>query len=216
MFKQLLSVFLESQCPCCQKTTAHTFCKYCFNKLSSHQLKQPDRTGWWGETPVFAWGRYDGQLKRAIALMKYDNHPEIGIMLGKLLAKTWLASNLAKFTKISVIPIPLHHHKMKERSFNQAEKIALGFCQLTGYSLSSQALIRVKKTQAMFDLSPEERIKNLQGAFRLGKKPPQHPVLLLDDIYTMGTTIKESAKILRRNQIKVIGSVVVAKTSSYN
>lgn len=212
MLKQLLSVFLESRCPFCQRTSPKTICEYCFNKLLSHQLKKRDRRSWWGDLPVFAWGRYDGQLKQAIALMKYNNHPEIGIILGQLLGQAWLESNLVAAKKVSVIPIPLHRHKIKVRGFNQAEKIALGFCQLTGYSLDSQALIRVKETQAMFGLNPQERTKNLRGAFSLGKKP-KYPVLLLDDIYTRGTTVKESAIVLRRKDIKVIGSVVVAKVN---
>ena len=219
MFKQLLSVFLESRCAFCDRVaypqgnraTSQTICEYCFNKLSSHRLKKVDRRSWWGDMPVFAWGRYDGQLKRAIALMKYNNHPEIGIILGRLLAQAWLEDNLIKLSKVSVIPIPLHRSKMKERGFNQTEKIARGFCQLTKYSLDTQTLIRVKKTQAMFGLSPQERIDNLQSAFKLNKKLPKDPVLLLDDIYTMGTTVKECAEILRRNKVEVIGSIVVAK-----
>lgn len=213
MFKQLLSVFLESHCPCCDRSAKEYICPYCLAKLSSCKFKSKDRRSWLGEMPVFAWGRYDGQLKRAIALMKYDNHPEIGLVLGELLAQAWLESDLAKFQKISVIPIPLHQQKIKDRGFNQAEKIAQGFCKLTGYSLYPQALIRIRETQAMFNLSPEERTKNLQGAFRLNKNLPNHPVLLLDDIYTMGTTVYESANILRRNKVNVIGSIVVAKTS---
>ena len=215
MFSQLLSVFLQSHCPFCKRTQSESVCQYCWANLLSCQLKKHDRRHWWGETPVFAWGRYEGQLKRAIAIMKYHNHPEIGVTLGELLARAWLTSNLTEFEKISVIPIPLHHHKLKERGFNQAEKIARGFCQLTGYELCDRTLIRVKETKAMFDLNPEERTQNMQGAFRLNKKLPQHPVLLLDDIYTKGTTVKESAKILRRNGVNVMGSVVVAKTSKF-
>ena len=222
MFEQLLSIFLESRCPFCDRvaypqdncTTHNTICEYCFNKLSSHQFEKQDRRSWWGEIPVFAWGRYEGQLKRAIALMKYHNHPEIGIILGQLLAQAWLESDLIKLSKVSVIPIPLHLNKLKDRGFNQAVKIAQGFCQLTRYSLDNRTLIRARETQAMFDLSPDERIKNLQGAFKLNKPLPKHPVLLLDDIYTMGTTVKESAQILRRNQVEVIGSIVVAKTTT--
>ena len=213
MLPQLLSVFLQSRCPFCQRTSSEYICQYCLAKLSGCQLKKRDCHHWYGDMPVFAWGRYEGQLKRAIALMKYNNHPEIGIILGQLLARAWLASDLTQLKKISVVPIPLHRHRMKDRGFNQAEKIARGFCQLTGYDLSARALIRVKKTKPMFDLNPEERTKNLQGAFCLNKKLPKHPVLLLDDIYTMGTTVNESANILRRNKVNVIGSVVVAKTS---
>lgn len=213
MLSQLLSVFLQSRCPFCARTSNESICQYCSAKLLSCQLKERDRRHWWGEMPVFAWGRYEGQLKKAIALMKYNNCPEIGVTLGQWLARAWLASNPTEFNKISVVPIPLHRYKMKERGFNQAEKIALGFCQLTGYNLSTQTLIRVKETKAMFGLNPEERTKNLQGAFRLSQKLPKYPVLLLDDIYTRGTTLKESAKILRRDRVDVIGSVVVAKTS---
>lgn len=213
MFKQLLSVFLESHCPFCQRTTPETVCEYCFKKLSSHQLKKRDRLSWWSNLSIFAWGKYDGQLKRAIALMKYNNQPELGRLLGQLLGEAWLDSGLVKSPqKVSVIPIPLHSQKLKDRGFNQAEIIAKSFCQSTGYSLNSKALIRVRNTKAMFDLSPEERTKNLQGAFRIGNKLPKYPVLLLDDIYTAGTTIKELTKVLQRNKIKVIGAAVVAKT----
>jgi ComF family protein len=213
MLKQLLSVFLESRCPCCQRSTSNTLCNYCIQKLATHQFKESDRHNWQGDIPVFAWGKYDGQLKRAIALMKYDQQPDIAKILGQLLGKAWLASDLIKpQQKISVIPIPLHSQKIKDRGFNQAEIIAQSFCQLTGYKLDSQALMRVRDTKAMFDLTPEARINNLQGAFRLGQKLPKYPVLLLDDIYTLGTTVKEAAKTLKQQQIQVIGAVVAAKT----
>jgi ComF family protein len=213
MLKQLLSVFLESRCPGCQRNTSDTLCNYCLQKLASHEFKKDARHNWQGEIPVFAWGKYDGQLKRAIALMKYDQQPDIGIILGQLLGKAWLASNLFQpQQQVSVIPIPLYSKKIKDRGFNQAEIIAQSFCQLTGYKLYSQALIRVRNTKAMFDLTPEARIKNLQGAFRVGQKLPKYPVLLLDDIYTLGTTLKEAANTLKQQQIKVIGAVVVASS----
>ena len=212
MLEQLLSVFLESRCPFCQRTAVTTICEYCLKKLLAHQLQAVDRLKLWNDLSVFAWGKYDGQLKRAIALMKYDLHPEIGTVLGELLGQAWLNSNLI-LPKISVVPIPLHERKLRDRGFNQAETIARSFCQLTGYSLNSKALIRTKQTKAMFDLTLEERTKNLQSAFQLGKLP-KHPVLLVDDIYTTGTTVKESAKILQRYEIKVVGAIVTAKTNN--
>ena len=66
----------------------------------------------------------------------------------------------------------------------------------------------------MFDLSPEERSRNLQGAFSIGNKLPKDPVLLVDDIYTMGTTVKDSTRVLRQHNIKIIGVAVAAKTSN--
>ncbi len=213
MLKQLLSVFLESNCAFCDRTTAQTLCEYCYQRLSSHQLSKCDRLKLEQSQSVFAWGKYDGQLKIAIANMKYANQPEIADLLGKLLGEVWIENSFSKFqSALTVIPIPLHSNKMKERGFNQAELIAKSFCRVTGYELNTQALIRVKETKVMFDLkSLEARAKNLQGAFRLGHKLPQHPVLLVDDIYTTGTTIKESVKILQQQKIKVKGVAVVAK-----
>ena len=217
MLKQILSVFLESHCLFCSRPTSESLCQYCQQKLLSHQLNNNNCLSHWQDLSLFAWGKYEGQLKRAIALMKYQKQPDIGRLLGKLLGNVWLNSGLIKpQQKLTVVPIPLHSSKLNDRGFNQAESIARGFCQITGYVLNSQALIRVRDTAAMFDLSAEERVKNLKNAFQIGHKLPKHPVLILDDIYTLGTTIKESAQILRQQRIKVIGAVVVAKSEINN
>lgn len=215
MLKQLLSVFLESRCLFCSRPTSKSLCQYCQQKLFSYQLSDNNRLSYWQDLSLFAWGKYEGQLKRAIALMKYQKQPDIGRLLGQLLGNLWLSNGLIKpQQKLTVVPIPLHSSKLNDRGFNQAELIARGFCQITGYSLNPQALIRVRNTAAMFNLSLEERTKNLENAFQVGYKLPKHPVLLLDDIYTVGTTIKESAKILRQQRIEVIGALVVAKSSN--
>lgn len=217
MLKQLISVFLESRCLFCSRPTPKSLCQYCQQKLFSYQLSDNNRLSYWQDLSLFAWGKYEGQLKRAIALMKYQKQPDIGRLLGQLLGNVWLSNGLIKpQQKLTVVPIPLHSRKLNDRGFNQAELIARGFCQITGYVLNSQALIRVQDTAAMFDLSPEERVKNLENAFQIGHKLPKHPVLMLDDIYTLGTTIRKSAQILRQQRIKVIGAVVVAKSEINN
>ena len=211
MLKQLLSVFLESRCAFCDRNTAKVLCSYCETKLTSHSFKPENCQIASSDLPVFAWGKYDGHLRRAISLMKYDQQPEIGKLLGKLLASAWLESQIMKPPhKLTIVPIPLHDQRLKERGFNQAQVIAKGFCQMTGHHLNSQVLVRMRNTKAMFELNSEERVANLQNAFELGRQLPKYPVLLLDDIYTTGTTIKESIKVLKQNQVKVFGTVVVA------
>jgi ComF family protein len=228
MFKQLLSVLLESRCEFCQRTTGDSrwecLCKYCFQQLSSHQFSPSDRAAWampnrlkLDQTQaVFAWGMYDGQLKRAIALMKYHQKPEICNLLGTLLGTAWLDSKPTKLpNKITVVPIPLHHKKQQARGFNQAEVMAKSFCQITGYELNTLALIRIRETEAMFNLeSSAARAKNIQGALQVGKKLPKYPVLLLDDVHTTGTTVQESIKVLQQKKIEVIGVVVAAKAGN--
>ncbi|WP_107670820.1 ComF family protein [Cyanothece sp. BG0011] len=213
MLKHILSIFLQENCPLCERATPQEICDYCQKQLKSCQLKDP-KIFWGGELPLFVWGEYDGKLKQAIAALKYDKHPKIGELLGFCLAETWqkyalIDPNLSPL----IIPIPLHKTKEKSRGFNQSEIIGRGFCQVTKYPLKSNGLIRVRQTKAMFGLSVTEKEKNMKGAFQLGKSLQNttlsKPVLLIDDIYTTGTTVKEAVKILQSQGIKVLGVLAV-------
>ena len=212
MWTDVLSIFLKSSCPLCQRPTGKVFCVDCTRQLQRCQLSDrliPSTT----ELPVFAWGMYGGALKRAIAALKYDKRPQIAQPLGFWLAEAWL--NLP-FTSIQpiVTPIPLHATKLSDRGFNQAELLARSFCQLTGLKLRSQGLERARQTVRQFELSGKEREQNLSGAFQIGSdfrhRRPIRPVLILDDIYTTGATARSAAQTLRQAGIEVCGVVAIA------
>jgi ComF family protein len=214
MLKEFFSSFLQSNCPLCQRSTAEIICQNCQKQLKNCQLKNPCQF-WQGELPVFVWGVYRDNLKRAIATFKYENCPQLGEVMGDWLANAWMNSSLGdRAKKLTVIPIPLHRKKLQARGFNQAELIAKSFCQLTGYRLQAKGLERVRDTQAMFGLSVLEREKNIQQAFCLGdglkQSHPNLPVLLIDDIYTTGTTALAAANLLRSHKISVLGIGAIA------
>ncbi|MBD2294951.1 ComF family protein [Anabaena sphaerica FACHB-251] len=215
MFKNLLNLFLQSNCPICQRSTPERICQYCAKQLQSCNFKNPNYL-WKQELSVFVWGSYRGTLKRAIATMKYENHPEIGQLLGQYLGEAWLL-NYPKVNKPPVIvPIPLHTKKRQERGYNQAELIAQGFCEITGLKLKSKGLARIKDTKAQFSVSGSEREQNLTDAFAIGtdfsSRHPDAPVLLVDDIYTTGATAKSAVYTLRQSSISVLGLAAVATT----
>ncbi|HEY9615854.1 MAG TPA: ComF family protein, partial [Microcoleaceae cyanobacterium] len=159
-----------------------------------------------------------GSLKRAIAALKYDNHPELARPLGHWLAQVWFTHATVAKPKLTVVPIPLHADKRQLRGFNQAELLAEHFCDLTGLPLSRDGLLRSRVTEAQFQLSASDRAQNLTEAFSLGpawsKQPPTNPVLLLDDIYTTGATARSAAQTLRRHGIRVYGIAALAKARS--
>lgn len=205
--KALLNSFLESNCPLCQRSSSDVLCKYCMRQLDKCLISDPNYL-WQKPIPVFAWGKYGGVLKRAIAAMKYDCHPEIGSILGQLLGEAWLLNVPSPEYKPVVVPIPLHPQKQKQRGFNQAALIAKGFCEITGLKFKPRGLQRVRETEAQHSLSTSDRSKNLAGAFCLGQdlyKPPIQPVLLVDDIYTTGATAKSAVQVLHESQITVLG-----------
>lgn len=102
----------------------------------------------------------------------------------------------------AVVPVPLHHRRMREREFNQAREIALGLCRHFGWSMVP-ALRRVRPTRRQAHLDRAERLQNLKGAFlatRSGRRRQRiegRPVILVDDVLTTGATASTCAGILR-------------------
>jgi ComF family protein len=207
IWKPLLDFFLKPNCPLCDRPTPSTLCLYCDRQLQAEQIKDPLQN----TTPfILAGGNYSGTLKRAIAQCKYHNHPQLGYYLGELLAKTWLA-NPPYNSQVIAIPIPLHPDKQRQRGFNQAELIAKGFCQHTGIKLN-QSLLRVKSTEAQFQLNPTDRQQNLSDAFALksGQKLQGRSIILIDDIYTTGATINAASQALQNASVNIVGIAVSA------
>ncbi|MEM8779017.1 MAG: ComF family protein [Cyanobacteria bacterium P01_G01_bin.49] len=214
MLKSILSIFLKNNCPLCQRPTDEEICYDCQRQLRGCQFKDPQRF-WQAELPLFVWGKYEGKLKQAIAVLKYDKSPFIGEFLGLCLGETWQKYPLIKTRqKPIVIPIPLHAKKQQERGFNQAEIIAKGFCQITKYPLQAKGLVRIRQTETMFGLTPQKRQANIQQAFGLGKSLQNYDsstsFLLIDDIYTTGTTALEAAKVLTKRGFNVLGVLAVS------
>ncbi len=214
--QQFLNLFLKSNCPLCDRAAEDVLCQYCRHQLQDCKLIQPDRY-WQADFPLFAWGKYEGAVKRSIAKLKYDGHQSIGDLYGGWLADSWQQSLPPDISKQSiVVPIPLHADKLRSRGFNQAELIARSFCRTTGYRLDL-SLHRSRSTIAQFGLSKTARQENVAGAFAVAAHSllkPGNTVLLIDDIYTTGATVRSAAAVLRSMQIDVCGVAVIATTES--
>ncbi|MBD2653046.1 ComF family protein [Synechocystis sp. FACHB-383] len=214
MWQSIRSLLFQTPCPLCQKPSKDQFCRDCTGQILSHRLP-PHLRQWQGNFPRFVWGQYEGQLRRALTVMKFEQQPGIGLWLGEQLAEQWLQQPQAKFKILpQVVPIPLNNRKQAQRGFNQAERIAAGFCRLTRYPLHPQALQRPKDTQALFGLSPGDRQRELQSALVTGPGFNTHqPWLILDDIITTGTTALEAHRVMEQRGAKVMGIVAIATPS---
>ena len=214
----LLTLFLKSNCPLCDRPADVELCEYCQRQLLRCQLKNPSNF-WQGELPVFVWGNYGGSLKRAIATLKYENKPQLARPLGHWLGQAWLKSSAATpAKKLTVVPIPLHPTKLQQRGYNQAELIAQSFCEFADYKHQGLGLERVLATDAQFGLSVQQREQNVTNAFVIGKTFRRHlpasPVLLVDDIYTTGATVRSAAQTLQKQGIRVYGVIAIATSKT--
>lgn len=222
---QLAQLFLTASCPLCHRPTAEILCTDCHrqllacqwsgtiqgNAVTSGKLALPNDT----VLPVFPWAEYRSVLKQTLALLKYGRQADLGVWLGCQLGKCWQAKyhNNLHDQKPVVVPIPLHQQRLQQRGYNQAALIARGFCRVTGFSLAEHGLIRTKVTNAMHSLGATERQSNLRGAFQLGTGLPSRSqgILLIDDIYTTGTTAYAAAAPLVQARYAIIGITTVAR-----
>ena len=221
LWQELLSIFLKERCPLCQRLTHHEVCDYCARRLEACQLL-PAQQYFPGTPPLVTWGNYQSDLKRALAALKYEDQPRVARLLGRWLAEAWVASSLGKAAarcslqrKLVVVPIPLHAAKQRQRGYNQADLLAESFCQIARLPLHREALERVRATEAQFGLSKVDRDRNLEQAFQVKPnfaRKRNRIILLLDDIYTTGATVRSAKQAFSQQGISVYGVVAVAKT----
>ncbi len=122
----------------------------------------------------------------------------------------WLGTALLEKTGWvlnSVAFIPLYPRKALERGYNQSELLARRVAKVLGLPLIP-VLKKVKDTPSQTGFSRRERFKNAAGAFLLNRAlAPGSSVLLVDDIYTTGATMREAAAVLSYSEVKVYGAV---------
>ena len=99
-----------------------------------------------------------------------------------------------------IVPVPLHPLKLREREFNQAERLGKHLSAATNIPLNTKLLRRVKPTRTQTELTREERAANVRRAFDLseGKKLNGEKIILLDDVFTTGATTSACAGVLKQ------------------
>jgi ComF family protein len=166
-----------------------------------------------------AYGSYQGGLRELIHLLKYERVRPAANVLGRMLAEA-IAGLTPCFDDDPIVatPVPLHARKLRQRGFNQAEMIAQAALKLkpAGEKLTMNAKIlqRRRETESQIGLTRHQRRENIRGAFVvadpsavLGRK-----FLLVDDVYTTGTTVWECARVLRRAGASKVWVATVART----
>lgn len=164
-----------------------------------------------------AYGSYESGLRELIHLLKYDGIRPAANVLGRMLAEA-IVPLQPHFTagEVLVVPVPLHARKRRQRGFNQAELIARAALKLEPSRRFELRLVldRTRETQSQIGLSRHQRRENLRGAFVVtaGEEVRGREVLLVDDVFTTGTTVSECARVLLRAGATKVYVATVART----
>jgi ComF family protein len=166
-----------------------------------------------------SYGGYEEGLRELIHLLKYNGVRPAAQVLGRMLAEAFPKLELAfDGGTLLVVPVPLFKSRRRQRGFNQAELIAraaLKACSAPArWQLAPDLLLRIRDTHSQIGLTSHQRRENLRGAFAVARAPEVtgREVLLVDDVYTTGTTVSECARVLRRAGASKVWVATVART----
>lgn len=157
-------------------------------------------------------GRYEAALLEAIHSFKYQGKTALGKILGVFMAEHDYADfRIPSYTMI--VPVPLHVRRLRERAFNQSLVLAGVVAGKYAIPLDFTALKRHIYTQPQITLGKAERQANVRGAFQV-KSPGKikgQKILLIDDVYTTGSTLDECARVLMKNGAADVGVLTLAR-----
>lgn len=157
---------------------------------------------------------HQGAVSEAIYAFKYKNRRVYGDIFARKLAEHY-GKFLNERRVTLIIPIPLHKSRKRKRGYNQAEILARYLGKYTQIEVDSYSLIRVKKTVPQKKYNDKERKKNIKNAFALRRPIHARCVVLIDDIYTTGSTINEAAKVLKKSGVSKVYFLTISVGQGY-
>ena len=153
-----------------------------------------------------------GVVREFIHRFKYDRHFYLRHPLADWLAETLEDDRIRAQPFDALIPVPLHSARFRERDFNQAEILTELLAKRAGKPMV-RALKRIRYTTTQTRLDREQRMENLRNAFRVRHTSDvqSRHLVLVDDVFTTGSTVEECARVLRQAGAASVRVVTVAR-----
>lgn len=202
-------------CPDCVSKVklVKPICSYC-EKASIDGTTHTKCLGKYSLDGLISIWEYEGVIRKAILALKYKYSLEAGRELCGKFAEYIKNSSYWVPKSTLLVPIPIHWYRENVRGFNQSIEIGREIAVLMGWKFIPDLLIRTKSTRPQVELSRDARRENLRGVFALSPNIliSQYPsILLFDDVFTTGSTLREAAKVLKRAGVEKVWGLTIAR-----
>ncbi len=211
--KKIIAIILPNRCLSCNKFIAESefFCEIHKNQLEFTNNSQDKNIYFDSLEAIFF---YNKLISEIIFNLKYYDQSHLKRKIGELMAKN-LEGKIADFDLI--IPVPLHKKRLKERKFNQSALLCKEIIKFhKNLKFYPNLLLRTKYNKPQARLSQKERQQNLTNSFIVNKKYENFikdkKILIIDDVFTTGTTLQNCCEALKNAGCKEIKAAVIAKT----
>ena len=213
---KILNLIYPQICGMCGKINKNSLCKKCEielkkqveNQIINNEEEIQDK--YFNELMYIF--KYEGQIRKLILDYKFNEKSYLYLTFVNFLLKNKkIFENIKNYD--TIIPVPISKKRKKTRGYNQSLLIARKIAELTNLELMNNCLVKIKNIIEQSKLNKEDRIQNIQGVYELKNKQliENKNILLIDDIYTTGSTVNECSKILKQGNPKKIGILVLAK-----
>ncbi len=211
---QLLGVGVQRMCPACRQRVQYLsgpLCCQCGKKLSDREAEYCGDCS--RKRHLFTAGRglYEYEdIASALYRFKYDGRREYARFFGRELARQ-LGNYIRSLEPDGLVPIPMYPAKERRRGYNQAGLLAQTLGRELGLPVYSKLVTRNRNTRPLKELNSEERQNNLKRAFNLEQNGVKlKTIILVDDIYTTGSTMDQVSAVLLGGGCKRVYFVTLA------
>jgi len=188
------ALFFPPKCLCCEERVPpdRLFCPACAADLPEKPYHRVIQLEDGRELPVFSPLAYEGGYRESLLLYKFEGYQILALRIGLLIAD--LVDGLPK-QDWAVTYVPLSQERRRDRGFDQSELLAWQVARHHDLPVLD-LLKKTRRTKIQHELSREERLVNLVGAYQASGEAAGKDILLVDDIVTSGATLKECASML--------------------
>jgi ComF family protein len=152
---------------------------------------------------------YQHPVDALIREMKFNQRPEIIHALGNDFA-IWLSGRLDSQPE-AMIPVPMHHRRMRQRGYNQALELARTLNKRLPIPIDSHCCRRIRNTPSQTDIPTKQRKANVHGAFEIPASLNYRHIVIVDDVITTGSTVNEIAALFTKAGVNCIHVYALAR-----
>ena len=211
----IVNLFFPNICGICGKICDKALCRKC--EINLEKFKNVEIEIIQGKN-----------FKELISLFNYQGEVRSNILNYKFKEKSYMAKTFTKFlindkklfekikTYDTIVPVPISKERMKERGYNQSLIIAKELNKYLKLEIAENSLIKIRNVIEQSKLNKEERQNNIIDAYEIKNEPilENKKILLIDDIYTTGSTVNECSRMLKLANPKEIGVLALAKVTN--